>query len=261
MPSTTPNDAAIERRKGARHPSLVPGNVLQHLIDGGTTANFMEQIALDLSALLRVHYPELAVKDNERLRNPKLATRMRAAASLLLFEFGHSWIDTAAFHRSDTIRAWAALAVSLIPDLSLAGRLEQLLRFADDAHFGVREWAWIGLRPHVVFEPCLAVRILESWTGNPSPNVRRFASEATRPVGVWSAHIPFLKTNPEVATELLTALRLDNSTYVQDSVGNWLNDAARVRPDWVRAICADWERQSPPSPRRLIRRARRNLAD
>lgn len=102
--------------------------------------------------------------------------------------------------------------------------------------------------------------MLTPWTQSPSPNVRRFASEALRPRGVWCAHIGTLKKEPEKALPILTPLRADEVVYVQDSVANWLNDAAKDQPDWVRNLCQQWLRESPtPATRRITQRGMRSL--
>ena len=93
-----------------------------------------------------------------------------------------------------------------------------------------------------------------------SEHLRRFASEALRPRGVWCAHIASLKREPGKALPILSSLRADPSNYVQDSVANWLNDAAKDQPDWVRGLCAEWLKATPAdATRRICHRTLRNL--
>lgn len=79
-----------------------------------------------------------------------------------------------------------------------------------------------------------------------------------RPVGVWSKHCNELKTQPDIALPLLEPLKADEAIYVQDSVANWLNDVGKYKPDWVLALCKQWEDQNLYT-KRIISRALRNL--
>jgi 3-methyladenine DNA glycosylase AlkC len=70
---------------------------------------------------------------------------------------------------------------------------------------------------------------------------------------VSCAHITALRRDPSPARPLLDALRVDGARYVQLSVGNCLNDAAKDNPAWVRALAEDWGRTDPATARILAR--------
>lgn len=228
------------------------------LENGDESANHMEQIAMDMGALLGWAFPQLA-ESAALLRSGGLVSRMRAGGRLIHEAFGADAWTLAIQSTSDTVRGWGAMAIGQPSGLSLEQRLELIRPFADDAHFAVREWAWLALRPHIAVDLQHAVRTLEPFTREPSERLRRYATEATRPRGVWSVHLPELKANPRLGLPLLAPLRADAARYVQDSVANWLNDASRTQPEWVRGLCRRWQAAGEPATARICRRAMRSL--
>ena len=214
---------------------------------------------MDMGNLLVSQFPELSHRASE-LRGIGLVKQMRAGGRVLLEEGGLTTLAQASVSRSDTVRGWAAMAVGAPHSCTLEKRLELILPFADDSHFAVREWAWLSVRPHIAAELDRSLALLEPWTGNGSDRLRRFASEVTRPRGVWSRHIPSLKRSPWLGLSILTPLQSDSSKYVQDSVANWLNDASRSQPAWVLDLCERWERSSCSAhTARICRRATRSI--
>lgn len=241
----------------------VDPKVLRDLHAGRREARSLaEWLALDYRKLIRlvVASPtsaELALLDP----SIGVSKRMHNAARIVLDRLGPGCLPTLQAHHSDTLRGWAAYVVGLLPDLTLTERLAQIRPLADDANSGVREWAWMGVRSHLAADVTRAIQLLTPWTAEPSANLRRFAIESTRPRGVWSAHITILKQQPELARPLLDPLMSDPHKYVQDSVSNWLNDAAKTSPDWVRQFCAVWLRRRPSAATtRICRRAQRSLS-
>lgn len=165
-----------------------------------------------------------------------------------------------ASHPSDSVRCWAAYIVGLDERLSLEQKLQRIRPFAADGHFGVREIAWMAVRESVSGEIDAAIRMLHSWAQDEDANIRRFAIESIRPQGVWAKHIPQLKEAPEKALSLLELVKSDPAKYVQDSVSNWLNDASKMRPEWVRQVCEAWQLTSnTKETKRIVTRAQRSL--
>jgi len=218
----------------------------------------MEQIAIDQGSLLASVLPSAAGRADE-LRVPKLTERMWAGGRALLDTCGAEGIHLAREWNSDSARSWGAMTIGLLSEIDLPARLRLAREYARDSHFAVREWAWIALRRHIAEEPALALEVLSKWSLDSDPFVRRFASESTRPRGVWCIHIPVLKSDPEMGLSVLEPLRSDSARYVQLSVGNWLNDAAKTRPDWTRSVCRRWDALNDPATQKIIKRAQRSL--
>jgi 3-methyladenine DNA glycosylase AlkC len=239
-------------------PSQVPVDVVEDLSRGiCSTVNFMEQFALDVDELIAARLPE--VRPATSLMGLKLKDRLITAGELLAAAVPDADLHERVKGEPDTIRSIAAFGVTARSDC-LGEALDALRPFADDSHFGVREWAWIALRHHGGDEVVTLVPELSSWALDRSPRVRRFSSEVLRSRGVWAKHLLPVKRNPSLALPVIASLRGDRDRYVQLSVGNWLNDAGKDHPVWVRELCDTWRADSAAlATSAICRRGLRNL--
>lgn len=250
--------------RGARSRADIDTTHLDALNTGTASARTLaEALAIDQTTLLRAVLPDagdelhaIAAKA-QQLGILKRMTRIGAA---LADQLDAAEVERLAGHASDTVRGWVCFLHAARAETAPAALLDRLRSFADDEHFTVREWVWMAARPPLVHDLDTSIDILAGWTVDPSERVRRFASEALRPRGVWAAHIPALKRHPELGEPILHPLRADPSRYVQDSVANWINDAAKTRPDWAIELCDRWAAEGDSSATaRIVKRALRSI--
>jgi 3-methyladenine DNA glycosylase AlkC len=245
------------KRKGARSTKDIPTDILQQLNRGQIeTANLVEWLAVDQELLL-----ENLLKQNKRTDylNPVLTrigqlkkqtvNTINEAIGTGLFELAtqHNDEDFLAImstHTADLVRCWATYTIGKNGHLNIRELLEKIQPFSADKHFGVREICWMAVRPKIAQNLSKSIEILSGWTISEDENIRRFTTEATRPRGVWCEHIDELKQNPELALSILEPLKSDQAKYVQDSVGNWLNDASKTQAGFVAELCKRWEKES-----------------
>lgn len=217
-----------------------------------------EGLAMDFAVLLKAVVPAADSAAMQAAAGEGVTRRM-ALGGMLLRQAGADLAALSA-HPSDTVRGWVCYALAQQHGTDLPALLAALRPLADDPHFGVREWVWLAARPALLTDLPQAITLLTPWTAERSEWLRRFASEALRPRGVWCAHAPALRAEPALGLPLLEPLRADPTRYVQDSVANWLNDAAKDQPDWVTALCARWLAESPvPATQYICKRAQRSL--
>lgn len=246
----------------------------KNLIDQGSieTRNLAECLAVDQRALVASLASTIDPALAEALRDAAEASHSQGISKKVAtigLALGQ-WLETAGerqrdqqpllfAHPSDTVRGWAAFANAwTLRNASAQQALASQLRFAVDPHFGVREWAWLALRPQLASDLEGSLALLSHHTGHADPLVRRFCVEVLRPRGVWCEHIARLKKEPEIAEALLIPLLAEADKYPQDSVANWLNDASKTRPDWVLEL---FERYPPEckASMRIFNRATRSL--
>lgn len=261
-------------RRGAPRIALIPDEVLQALNEGLlATANLNELLALDLGRLARKVARDIGLPPDTERMDDTLAMlpafkpiKRHEHVARALYDLAGQRTDRDAIahalatHTSDVARSWAAQWI-MFSGMPLADKLRSVRRFAADAHFGVREIAWMAVRADMADTLDQAIQLLQPWVQDADPNIRRFASEATRPRGVWCAQIEPLKARPWRALPLLEPLKADASRYVQNSVANWLNDASKSQPDWVQDVCARWTAESNTvATSYIVRRALRSLS-
>ncbi|WP_431964222.1 DNA alkylation repair protein [Actinacidiphila sp. bgisy160] len=104
-----------------------------------------------------------------------------------------------------------------------------------------------------------ALGIIAQWTRSPDPDVRRLASEGTRPYLPWSIRVPELITRPGATVAVLDALYGDESEYVRRSVANHLNDVSRDHADLAVTTARRWLTAPAPATGRLVRHGMRTL--
>ncbi|MEM7571954.1 MAG: DNA alkylation repair protein [Bacteroidota bacterium] len=250
-----PNE--ILARKGARKVSEIDLQVLEYLNRGQLeTKNLTEWLAVDQLSLLQHCLPKQWLSRIGQLEAVVLGLKKPSTLKITnaigqkLLELSNDQAELADLeayllaHPSDSVRCWYGPLVSG-QSLSLKVLINKLLPLAADAHFGCRELAFFALKPHLVGEQLEdGIRLLAPLVVNADENIRRFAVEATRPIGVWTTHLQRLKEEPALGLPILEPLKADPARYVQNAVANWLNDASKSSPDWVINLCQHWQQAS-----------------
>lgn len=262
-----------EKRKGARSIKDIPKDILEQLNRGDIeSVNLTEWLAVDQMLLLenllqqnhRTEYLKPILENVGQLKKQTVNTINETIGigllNLAAKNNDDEFLLKLSAHPADLVRCWAAYTIGRNNNLKIKEKLDRIQLFASDPHFGVREICWMTVRPDISKNLEESVSILSEWTVHDNEYVRRFASESTRPRGVWCEHINALKQNPGLGLEILEPLRSDSSRYVQDSVGNWLNDASKSQPDFVVEICDEWLRESATKETQyIVKKALRTL--
>ncbi|PGU24758.1 DNA alkylation repair protein [Bacillus cereus] len=265
----------ILNRKGAKKVSEIPNKVLQFLNQGKIeSVNLTEWLAINHIELLKNVLPSIGIKDSLEFVIAELA-KQNVETGIKVIRMTGILLDKVIFkenegkkadlllkfsnHTSDSVRCWAAF-MNKKPNSTLKEKLEYIRPFAADHHFGVREIAWMSIREDLSQNIEESVELLVDWAKSEDENIRRFSVESIRPRGVWSKHIEILKQEPEKALPILNLLKSDPSKYVQDSVGNWLNDASKTKTVWVINLCEEWTKDIDiKSTSRIIKKAKRTI--
>ncbi len=259
----------ILNRKGVRKVADIPMEILQLLNEGKiATVNLTEWLALDQRILLKNFLKTIAklewLADIEAAIDAQKKPSANNNAKTIGLAFGQllnqeSLDELMGGHASDVVRCWYCWASSIQQD-ETADLLKAMKPFAADPHFGIREVVIFATKERLAGDLPLAISILAEWTRSADENVRRYAAEVLRPIGVWTKKIAAFQEDPSLALPVLTPLQADPSKYVQNAVANWLNDASKSQPEWVKALCQDWEASSnDKATSYIIKRALRTI--
>lgn len=261
------------KRKGARSIKDIPENILQQLNCGEIeSANLVEFIGVNRNILIenllkqnnRKKYIKPILDKINKLQKQTVMT-INEAIGMGLYENitinnDEELLLIISAHKSDIVRCFATFVIGRNTELNINEMLLKIRPFAADKHFNVRECAWADVRKSIIENLEESIKILSAWAKDKDENIRRFASEATRPRGVWCKHIEKLKENPWLGLSILEPLKSDESKYVRDSVGNWLNDASKTQPDFVKEICERFEKESNTEETKyIIKKALRTI--
>ena len=265
----------ILNRKGARKVDDIPEDVLRLLNEGKIeTVNLTEWLAIDHLSLIKNVFPEIGISTKiyndilnliQEQKKPSTMNSVKLTGSSLFENLlnkneRQKIFEKLSSHKSDSIRCYAPYLIALNSELSLEDKLNRIKELVADKHFGVREVVWMSIRPEIDKQLNESISILRKWAEDEDENIRRFTTESTRPRGVWCKHIEKLKDKPELALPILEKLKADKSKYVQDSLGNWLNDASKSKPEFVIDLCEKWRKESPTKEtEKIIKRARRTI--
>ena len=111
-------------------------------------------------------------------------------------------------------------------------------RVSQDADWGVQEIlakAFDNYCSVIGYEQSLPV--ITDWLADSNPNVRRAVTEGLR---IWTSR-PYFCDHPDIAINLLSRLRDDNSEYVRRSVGNALKDISKKHKALVADDLRSWD--------------------
>lgn len=103
------------------------------------------------------------------------------------------------------------------------------------------EWA---VRPFIKQYPQQTMIFLLNCARSEHVDIRRWASEGTRPRIPWGEQLPAFIQDPSATRDILEVLKFDSELYVRKSVANHLNDITKDNPDYVIQLLDRWKQQA-----------------
>lgn len=116
-----------------------------------------------------------------------------------------------------------------------------------------------AIRPFLVKYPDKTLAMLLRWAKDPNEDVRRLASEGSRPRLPWGLRLQSFVKDPSPCLPILDLLHDDPSETVRRSVANHLNDISKDHPDLAAKTAERWLADGKATTRKLVSHALRSL--
>ncbi len=97
-----------------------------------------------------------------------------------------------------------------------------------------------AIRPFLRLFPEKTLQFLKQCALSPNVDLRRWASEGTRPRLPWGERLQAFIQDPAPTLAILELLKFDPELYVRKSVANHLNDIAKDHPKRVIEVLMRW---------------------
>ena len=122
-----------------------------------------------------------------------------------------------------------------------------------------RAWSCeFAVRPFLDRHLDQTMAAVHRWVDSDDADVRRLASEGTRPRLPWGPRVRALSDDPHIGLNVLNRLRHDPSEMVRRSVANHLNDIAKDHSELVVETVGRWAKDGTVD-KRMISHALRSL--
>ncbi|MBN1679446.1 MAG: DNA alkylation repair protein [Anaerolineae bacterium] len=119
--------------------------------------------------------------------------------------------------------------------------------------------AEFAVRPFIIKDQDRMLAQMLRWASHDHEDVRRLASEGSRPRLPWAMALPALKADPSPIVPILDALKSDPSITVRRSVANNLNDISRDNPQVTLDVLRRWQADVTDSTQWITNHALRTL--
>ena len=214
---------------------------------------FNHALLQDIASLIAVHYPafnaEAFLNKAEHLDKLEMKARVQTIRDALAAELPQDYptalgvvVSVLKENKLQGFAVWPFAEFIQVyglnqPELSLEALKVVTVCFT-------AEWA---VRPFIKQNPEETMRFLLHCAQDPSVDIRRWASEGTRPRVPWGEKLHLFIKDPAGTRAILDALKFDPELYVRKSVANHLNDITKDHPDYVIQLLQSWQQQAKQS--------------